>query len=365
MMDKEDWEHAKKRWEAWWEHGLHDRVLVQATAPRADVDPRRLPHLPDEDEVDPRTAQSDFDYMIPRMVREVETTYYGGEAVPLFGAGLSVGWSLPFGCEPEFRRGTVWAEPLPVKEDGYPEIVFSEDNPWWRNYLSGAGRAARASRGRYFILPQMGNDAGDTLALIRGGQTLMMDIAEDPEWVASAVAKISDIIMERDREVASVASPEACGIEGNVNDHRCWWSGSARGVNCDISCMVSARTLEEIFLPSLVKTMRCFQRNSYELDGPGAIHNLDVLLDVPELDAIQWIPGDGRREAMQWAPLIRRVQDKGKSLRMTVRPEEIEPMLRDVRPEGLCFSTECETEAEARELVEHVGRLSRQARRPR
>jgi hypothetical protein len=124
--------------------------------------------------------------------------------------------------------------------------------------------------------------------------------------------------------------------------------------------MVSSKAFRDFFLPPLVETMRTVDHRIYHLDGPGAIHHLDTLLELPELHAIQWVPDAGvTGRIMQWVPLIKRVQSKGKGIVVYVGPEEVESLLREVRPEGLCISTNCGTEAEARELLKFVARLSK------
>jgi len=61
--------------------------------------------------------------------------------------------------------------------------------------------------------------------------------------------------------------------------------------------------------------MHTVDHRIYHLDGPGAIHHLDTLLNLPELHAIQWVPGAGVTGGItQWVPLILRVQSKGKSI---------------------------------------------------
>ena len=127
LTREEDWEEIKKRWEADWAHDLYDRVLLQITAPRADADSQEGPFLSDEG-VEPETKWADFDHMIRRELKRIRTTYYGGEALPVFAVGWSVGWSLLFGCTPIFHPGTVWVEPIPVGDDGYPELRFSPEN---------------------------------------------------------------------------------------------------------------------------------------------------------------------------------------------------------------------------------------------
>ena len=354
MNHREDWECSKKRWEAWWAHGMYDRPLLAITAPRKNTGPRE-----EQSDVgaDPRTKWTDFDFMIRTQLERQQHTYFGGEALPIFNPGLAVGNAMFFGCEPWFDVGTVWAKPIAPCEDGFPNLRFSPNNRWWQWYRSGVAAAAQASRGRYFVLVDPGNDAGDTLAQVRGTEQLLVDIAVNPDWVKSAVEAISDVLIQIYGELDQVASPEACGVEGHINDQRCWWQGSTRGLNCDFSCMISSRAFEDLFLPSLVKTMHQYERNVYHLDGPGALHHIDSLLDLPELQAIQWVPGAGHEEILQWVPLIRRIQAAKRSLCLSMAPEEVKVLLGEIQPEGIMIQTHCETEDEARELLERVASL--------
>jgi hypothetical protein len=82
--------------------------------------------------------------------------------------------------------------------------------------------------------------------------------------------------------------------------------------------------------------------------------HLDTLLDLPELQSIQWVPGDGRTEILQWVPLIQKIQSKKKAAYVFATPGEVLPLLKEVRPEGLCISVQCENESSARRLIETV-----------
>ena len=57
---------------------------------------------------------------------------------------------------------------------------------------------------------------------------------------------------------------------------------------------------------------------------------------------------------MQWVPLIRRIQAGGKSICLFAASEEIEPLLQEIRHQGVCIRTHCESETEAQELVRLV-----------
>lgn len=180
----------------------------------------------------------------------------------------------------------------------------------------------------------------------------------NPEWVRLAVRTMSDMLMEVHEELWKRAYSKVTGLEGSLNYNGCWSSVKTMSFDCDISCNVSPKAFEELLLAPLVESMRMVDNRIYHLDGPGAIPHLDALLNVSELHAIQWVPGYGNTVTMQWIPLIRRIQDKGKGVQVHCLPEEIESLMAHVRPEGLCISTYCRTENEARDLLRLLERLS-------
>jgi len=173
---KADWEATKLRLTHWWANELHDRAVLLVTAPKDGVEPG-APWPGGEVTVE--TPWVNVDYMTWRMEEQIRTTYYGGESVPVFWHNWSVGHALLFGCEPKFAPDTVWTDPLPVEADGYPPIRFHREGRWWHWMREATLQAAQASRGRYSVMPAWGNHAGDNLALIRGSQELMLDIAGD------------------------------------------------------------------------------------------------------------------------------------------------------------------------------------------
>lgn len=350
---KEDWDKEKRRWEAWWNHEMYDRVPIQVTAPKAGVKPEPV------EPVDFKQQWTDIDFMIRRTLEEVRCRYYGGEALPCFWHNWSAGHALLFGCEPHFEANTVWVDPAPTGEDGWPVLDTWRKSPWWSWIHTNTLTAAQASKGRYFVMPGWGNNAGDTLALARGVEQLLMDIALEPQRVKRAVKQASDMWIEITSELWKLITPEITGMEGSLDYCGCWSPGRTLTFDCDVAYNISPQSFADIFLPPLIKAMRTANRRIFHVDGIGVSHHLELLLEVPELDAIQWMPGDGHfYPVTQWIPLIRRVQEKGKSILVYVRPEEIEPLMQEVKHEGLLLSTWVGTEKEARELVKRVARLS-------
>ena len=98
--------------------------------------------------------------------------------------------------------------------------------------------------------------------------------------------------------------------------------------------------------------MHTVDHRIYHLDGVVALQHLPTLLALPELHAIQWLPGAGREEIAQWIPLIQRVQAAGKGIAVYVQPAEIPRLRHECRPEGLLINTTCQSEDEARRLLD-------------
>jgi hypothetical protein len=356
-MTPEAWQDIKQRYEAWWRGDLHDRPLLQVTAPRDGA----LPLAPwKQGTASDEQMWSDIDYAIWMTEQHLARTWFGGEALPALQSytspiGMSAGGGILFGCTPHFSPDTVWVDPLPVSE-GFPVLaVDPARRRWIRDAFAAAGRA---SRGRFYGRESFANHAGDTLAAIRGTERLLVDLLENPGWVAQAVERITGITQEFLAELWPLVSPEVTGLEGWLSTAGMWSAEINFCADCDMSCMVSPRQFEEIFLPPLRRAMRDFSHTLYHLDGTDALRHLDTLLATPEVDGIQWVPGAGREALLQWVPLVRRIQAAGKCVQVLARPEEVEPFLREVSPKGLLFSTSCRTEAEGRELVERVTRLA-------
>jgi len=354
---KEDWDNVKKRWEAWWDFDMRDRPLICVAAPKQN--PCLSPELENfkYEETNLERKWTDAGYLTDRMSYIAHNTYYGGESVPVFQHGWSVGHALPFGCEPVFAQNTVWIETVPVRDgEKYPDIYFDENNRWWKLILENTHKIALAGKQQYFVMPMWGNHAGDNLSLCRGTENLLCDLIENPLWVKENVKYISDAMIKQFEELNKFT--QATGLEGHVNYVDCWSPKKTCGFDTDFSYMISPEHFKEIFLPPLIETMRTVEHRIYHLDGVMAMRNhLDTLLDVGEINAFQWVPGDGQWEPMQWIPLLQKMQARKKSVFCYAPFDAVVPIIKELRPEGLCISTYAATEDDARRLIENVERL--------
>ncbi len=98
--------------------------------------------------------------------------------------------------------------------------------------------------------------------------------------------------------------------------------------------------IEDLFLPDIIRQASAAGRAVYHLDGPAATRHLDALLDVPQLQAIQFSPGAGAPSALPWIDMFRKIQNSGRSLQVICPAKEVLTLCDELRPEGLALMVE-------------------------
>jgi hypothetical protein len=207
--------------------------------------------------------------------------------------------------------------------------------------------------GQYMLVPHMGNPTFDTLAQIRGTTNLLIDIAQNKPLVKEQMKKLGGLMREMYKEQIELISKDR-SVEGFINTYFAWSPGTMLGLEADEAVNISPSDYKEIILPDLMEIMAMVDYNMYHVDGTGYIKHLDILLDVPELKAIQWLPGAGHMELLQWVPLIQKIQAKKKPLVIYGSEAEVMEALKELKPEGLAVSVWVGSEDEADRLTERI-----------
>jgi len=83
---------------------------------------------------------------------------------------------------------------------------------------------------------------------------------------------------------------------------------------CDISCVISPEHFREFAVPALRCEMALLDAVVYHLDGPGALIHLPAILELAEIDAVQWVAGAGEPGERDWTDLYREIAATGKGL---------------------------------------------------
>jgi hypothetical protein len=355
MLYKPDFEAAHQRLQAFWEHDCLGRCALQVVARSADYRPI------DEDGVDLLTRRTDIDYVLDRAELGFRNHCYLAEAVPVYVPGLVCSDIAAYLVQDiGLRADTVWY-PRTIAEWAEDSLSFDQSNRWWQLTRRMAQAGAARGRGKYLIgIPDF-QPAMDIVSLLRSPDKLCVDLIENPERVKKATHHIlHDVYAPCYAQVRSIIAEHS----EYVSD---WLGLIATGrhdiVQCDFCALVSTKHFAEFCLPDIAAQCRMLDTSIFHLDGPGAVHHLDTLLEIGALDAIQWTPGAGQAPAVAWLPMLKKVQQAGKSLWINSPPEDVPGIMQSLSPRGLLIAIDgvFASDSEADSFIHQVERACTRA----
>jgi len=343
-------ENAAKRILAWWNADAVDRPLMNVKAPRKR--PRfAAPEVPEP--ADAMQRWVDPDYRTKAWERTFATTHYLGEAFPYFDSNIGPGsLGLFLGAEPRFAPQTVWYHPVINDLRTAPDLRLDLQNRWFQAHVRLIEEALARANGRYLVsLPDLIENL-DTLAALRGNAGLLVDLIACPSEVHRFQRQILSLYFEYyDDLYARVTRP---GMGCCFAAFAIWGPRRVAKLQCDFSAMISPKMFAEFVVPYLAEQCRRLDYSVYHLDGTEAIRHLDLLLDIRDLNAIQWTPGAGQpgTGSPKWYPLLERIRAKGKAAEwLGLEIHEVQPLVERFGPAGLYISTQARTREEGLELL--------------
>jgi len=349
MIYKEDIERVREWHEAFWNRERLKRPLLIVRAYKSNVEPYK------ERIVDPVTKWTDIDYIIEEKERYFESIYFAAEAVPHTIVGIQNGAIAAFlGCDIEFRHETDWFKPVIKDWNSYKLNFDPDESKWWKFTKELFSRMVEAGKDKYFVdVPDFQSDM-DTLANMRGPWKLCRDLYTCPNKIKEAL----DYIFEN---VYKPTFTEIHKILTRYTDLTSTWLGVISDkkhdvLQADFLAYLSPKMAEEFIIPNLRREAQFLDRSIFHLDGPHALDKLDLLLDIEELDGIQWVPGAGNPSAVNWLPLLKKIQKKGKVLWISAAPEEVKKLVSELELKGLIIEVNklFRNEAEADRFVKQV-----------
>jgi len=321
------------RFEAWWNQEIIDRppvsLGVKTSRPYAGPGPKKYDSFRDQ--------WFDVEYRVDCAVADMDRRDYVGDAFPSFNPNMGPEVTATvFGVELEYTQTTSWAVPIVKSAAQWREIITAKPdygNPYWRAVERLMDYAIEICDGRYVVGITDLHGNYDILAALREPQELCLDLVDCPEVLDQACAKATECFIELfNRSWRKVA---AAGF-GSTTWCSCYHEGPMYIPSCDFWCMMSTQMGRERVWPFTLKEMQPLDCSHYHLDGPDALRYLDLLLECPQLNSVQWVFGSGHGPAMKWLDVYKRIQAAGKSMEIPCSgPKEAMDFLEQLRPEGL------------------------------
>jgi len=348
----DDWDRRLARQDAFWDRAVIDRPVVTIVLPKPTPD-----HPPTEHRRWPclRDRWMDTAYQVELALARALNNEYLGDALPRSHPNLGPEvFSAFFGCEMEYGERTSWSIPNLNDWGDVDRLQLSRDNVYWRKLVEMTDALLDAGRGIFYTGMTDWHSGGDAVAAFRDPVNLNFDMIERPGDVKALLARINadyfevfDFFYDK---LAGTRQPITTWL--GVVSTRKWYVPSN-----DFSCMISKAMFDDVFLPGIIEECRFFEASCYHLDGPDALRHLDSLLDIPELNAIQWVYGAGQGRASDWMPVYQRCQAAGKGLVLYLDVDELEFFMETLRPEGLHISLGGVTDREhADAILKNVSR---------
>jgi hypothetical protein len=135
---------------------------------------------------------------------------------------------------------------------------------------------------------------------------------------------------------------------------RLWGPGKTAKVQCDACVMFSPAMFRRFVVPGLTEQCQWLDNSMYHLDGTQAIPHLDALLEIDELDAVEWTPQAGieRGGNPRWFKMYERILNAGKSVQaIGVGKDEIVPLLDAIGGRGVYVMAASSSLSDAEEII--------------
>ncbi|MBA7547568.1 hypothetical protein ES705_39997 [subsurface metagenome] len=347
---KINWEESKKRYLDWWKgEGLVISMwehLAKEGAPHEMI-PEPARHQ------DINQFYFDSQWRADYLHYQLSRSSFMADILPVANTHLGPGsLSAILGADLEGTKGTIWIRPF---DDFGDEIHFDPDNKWWKVHLDLLKACKKKSHGKYYVgCPDL-VEGLDTLAGIKGTEAVLTDMIMRPEILEDQLQKINDIYFEVFDQIYSI-------IQRDGDMAFCYFSiwapGRVSKLQSDISVMISEDDFRRFALPYLREQCEKIDYTLYHLDGVDAIRHLDSILEIEELNAVQWTPGTGEPQGgnPRWYGLYRKILDSGKSIMPCwVELKELKSLFDNVGTDGINilmhFTSERDIEA-ALKIVE-------------
>jgi len=333
---KKDFEEVFARYEAWWNCEVLDRPLVSFTYAKPEAD--RVPGPPPKTYDSHRERWLDIEYRADCTAAHMANAVFAADALPTSWPNLGPEiFSAFYGCPMEFGESTSWSEPIlkDWSEESLNALQLDWDHFYLRKILEFTDLLIERGRGKFMVGYTDIHPGADAVAAFRDPQMLCLDMIEHPQEVKRLVDRVTkdffkvyDLFHER-LQAAGMPSTTWLSATGN---------GKYHVPSNDFSCMISDAMFEEIFLPGIIEECAFMDRCIYHLDGPQALRYLDTLLAIPEIHAIQWVPGSGQSHWSQWIHVYQRIQEAGKAFVVYLPAQDLAHLFEVLKPEGAWLS---------------------------
>lgn len=332
MLYCENWEKIQKKYMEFWARENHDRPLLNIQVLKNNHE-----QAPVSNHATLRERWMDTEFILKGANWYMQNALYLGEAFPVLNPDLGPDWfAAGYGAQLEYGENTSWAKHFLTDEDveNYRGFSLNMQNAYYEKMDEIIRAAVEDGKDKYLVGITDIHPGADCLVSLRGPQDLCLDVYDNPDFIRKGTMDIlPDFQKVYQHEYELVSKYQ----KGTTCWMSLWHPGRWYVPSCDFSCMISEEQYEDLIVKEIEKETEYLDASIYHLDGPDALRHLDRILQIPQLNGVQWVYGAGQPTASHWIPVVKKIQAAGKCVVMEVQADELEVMLAEIAPEGVLY----------------------------
>lgn len=362
-MWKPNLEETKKHYIDWWNHkGIVLNMwehFQEGVKPHADVPMPPAPKSLDQKWFDPEWRAEYLDWYVAHSSMKADM-------LPVANTQLGPG-SLAAILGGVFEGGedTIWIHPDPNYTDDIKFDINDPANKNWQLHKDLLRACKKKAKGNYYVgMPDL-MEGMDVLAAMKGTDKVLLDTVTQPEVLERQMQQINDIYFQVFDELYDIIRE---GDEMAFCYFSSWAPGKMTKLQSDISTMISVEDYRRFVQPFIRQQCQKIDYTLYHLDGVGAMHHLPALLEIEELNAIQWTPGVGEPQggSPKWYDLYKKILAGGKSIMACwVTLDELRPLLDNIGGNGVHIEMDFHNEDEVEKALRIVEEYQESADEPK
>lgn len=308
------------RYDAFWQGAIVDRPPVYIQVKRRNFETCDMQRW------------REVEYQVKTKANIVMSFDYYGDALPSCTPNLGPDFFASlYGAEIDFERNTSFMQHSLNSLEDFQKLNFGMLGKYFDVMEQMYDGLFELGKDKFYVgWPDL-HPGADCLVGLRGPAELCMDLYDQPEQVKLALSRISADFQRCFDHYCEKLTRHSQIFTGwpLLFSSKKWHVPSN-----DFSYMISETDFTEFFLATLEQECAYLEASLFHLDGPGSLTQLDKILSVKQLNAVQWVYGAGNGSAKDWIHVYKKIQAAGKGIQIFAQIEDLNAIFDNLKPEG-------------------------------
>jgi hypothetical protein len=340
---KADFERAQNYWDAFWSHSFIDRPCTIITAD-GDKPKGSIPRL--------QPIEADFNIMVSEYDKYLKSHHFLGECIPGFRPGFGpdqfAGFlGAPIKVDPN-SKDTSWSVKIVEDWKEFLPLEIDYTSPCWQRMHEFHEFTENYFREKCLIYEIDLHSNIDGLEALRGAQKLLFDLIDTPEIIQDAMSQIRPIHQKVYEAFYKYGNKSVLGTNSTMGLYN---RKRTTNIQADFICLMTPEMVRKHVLPALEEEACYLDNSCFHLDGPGSLAYLDDILSIKQIQAVQWLPGEGTKPQHEWPEVLHKIQKAGKAIILYADCELVKVLHKEYNPELVAYCVHADSIKQAEDLL--------------